>query len=68
MRHGFGSAVMVADCAINWTGSINPAALPIKNRSFKFFISPYPDEVTVNMTRVVGIDPLDPDDLTRAEM
>ena len=33
-----------------------------------FFISPYPDEVTVNMTRVVGIDPLDPDDLTRAEM
>ncbi len=33
-----------------------------------FFISPYPDEVTVNMTRVVDIDPLDPDDLTRAEI
>jgi len=33
-----------------------------------FFISPYPDEVTVNMTRVVDIDPLDPDDLTRAEV
>jgi len=33
-----------------------------------FFISPYPDEVTVNMTRVVNIDPLDPDDLTRAEV
>jgi glycine/D-amino acid oxidase-like deaminating enzyme len=33
-----------------------------------FFISPYPDEVTVNMTRVTDIDPLDPDDLTRAEI
>jgi hypothetical protein len=33
-----------------------------------FFISPYPDEVTVNMTRVIDIDPLDPDDLTRAEV
>jgi hypothetical protein len=33
-----------------------------------FFASPYPDEVTVNMTRVVDIDPLDPDDLTRAEV
>lgn len=33
-----------------------------------FFISPYPDEVSVNMTRVVDIDPLDPDDLTRAEV
>ena len=33
-----------------------------------FFISPYPDEVTVNMTRVVDVDPLDPDDLTRAEI
>jgi hypothetical protein len=33
-----------------------------------FFVTPYPDEVTVNMTRVVDIDPLDPDDLTRAEV
>jgi hypothetical protein len=33
-----------------------------------FFISPYADEVTVNMTRVTDIDPLDPDDLTRAEV
>jgi hypothetical protein len=33
-----------------------------------FFISPYPDEVTVNMTRVVDIDPIDPVDLTRAEV
>src|SRR5271154_3402735 len=33
-----------------------------------FFITPYADEVTVNMTRVTDIDPLDPDDLTRAEV
>jgi glycine/D-amino acid oxidase-like deaminating enzyme len=33
-----------------------------------FFISPYPDEVMVNMTRVTDVDPLDPDDLTRAEI
>jgi hypothetical protein len=33
-----------------------------------FFITPYADEVSVNMTRVVDIDPLDPDDLTRAEI
>jgi hypothetical protein len=33
-----------------------------------FFATPYADEVIVNMTRVVGIDPLDPDDLTRAEV
>ena len=33
-----------------------------------FFISPYADEVTVNMTRVTEIDPLDPADLTRAEI
>ncbi|MEO9170708.1 MAG: FAD-dependent oxidoreductase, partial [Candidatus Baltobacteraceae bacterium] len=33
-----------------------------------FFISPYDDEVTVNMTRVTNIDPLDPDDLTSAEI
>ena len=32
------------------------------------FISPYPDEVMVNMTRVVNVDQLDPDDLTRAEV
>jgi len=33
-----------------------------------FFVTPYPDEVTVNMTRVTNIDPLDPDDVTRAEI
>jgi hypothetical protein len=42
--------------------------IDIPREVVSFFISPYPDEVTVNMTRVVDIDPLDPDDLTRAEI
>jgi hypothetical protein len=43
-------------------------AIDIPRELVSFFISPYPDEVTVNMTRVVDVDPLDPDDLTRAEV
>ena len=42
--------------------------IDIPREVVSFFASPYPDEVTVNMTRVTGIDPLDPDDLTRAEI
>ena len=42
--------------------------IEIPRELVSFFISPYPDEVTVNMTRVVDVDPLDPDDLTRAEV
>jgi hypothetical protein len=42
--------------------------IDIPRELVSFFISPYPDEVTVNMTRVTDIDPLDPDDLTRAEI
>jgi hypothetical protein len=44
------------------------AGIDIPREVVSFFVSPYPDEVTVNMTRVVDIDPLDPDDLTRAEI
>jgi len=40
----------------------------VQRELVSFFATPYPDEVTVNMTRVVDIDPLDPDDLTRAEV
>jgi hypothetical protein len=43
-------------------------AIDIPRELVSFFISPYPDEVTVNMTRVLNVDPLDPDDLTRAEV
>lgn len=44
------------------------AGIDVPRELVSFFISPYPDEVTVNMTRVTDIDPLDPDDLTRAEI
>jgi hypothetical protein len=44
------------------------AGIDVPRELVSFFSSPYPDEVTVNMTRVVDIDPLDPDDLTRAEV
>jgi FAD dependent oxidoreductase len=48
--------------------SAQAAGIGVPRELVSFFISPYPDEVTVNMTRVTDIDPLDPDDLTRAEI
>ena len=51
-----------------WKGARERGEVHVPRELVSFFISPYPDEVTVNMTRVTGIDPLDPDDLTRAEV
>jgi hypothetical protein len=51
-----------------WRGAREAGLVDVPRELVSFFISPYPDEVTVNMTRVVDIDPLDPDDLTRAEV
>jgi glycine/D-amino acid oxidase-like deaminating enzyme len=51
-----------------WHDAQSEGAVHIPRELVSFFISPYPDEVTVNMTRVTDIDPLDPDDLTRAEV
>jgi hypothetical protein len=51
-----------------WNAARNRGDVSAPRELVSFFISPYPDEVTVNMTRVVDIDPLDPDDLTRAEV
>lgn len=51
-----------------WETARNDGIVDIPRELVSFFISPYPDEVTVNMTRVVDIDPLDPGDLTRAEI
>lgn len=50
-----------------WHGA-QAEGIDVPREVVSFFISPYPDEVTVNMTRVVNIDPLDPEDLTRAEI
>ncbi|MFY9737707.1 MAG: FAD-dependent oxidoreductase [Candidatus Cybelea sp.] len=51
-----------------WESARADGLVDVPRELVSFFISPYPDEVTVNMTRVVNIDPLDPDDLTRAEV
>jgi hypothetical protein len=48
--------------------SAQSEGLDVPRELVSFFVSPYPDEVTINMTRVTDIDPLDPDDLTRAEV
>ncbi|MBV8749806.1 MAG: FAD-dependent oxidoreductase [Candidatus Eremiobacteraeota bacterium] len=51
-----------------WDAARARGAVTVPRELVSFFATPYSDEVTVNMTRVVGIDPLDPDDLTRAEV
>lgn len=51
-----------------WEEARRDAIIDVPRELVSFFISPYPDEVSVNMTRVTNIDPLDPDDLTRAEV
>ncbi len=51
-----------------WHGALEEGEVNVPRELVSFFITPYADEVTVNMTRVTGIDPLDPDDLTRAEI
>ncbi|PZR58344.1 MAG: FAD-dependent oxidoreductase [Candidatus Meridianibacter frigidus] len=51
-----------------WHEARKAGEISIPRELVSFFISPHADEVTVNMTRVTDIDPLDPDDLTRAEV
>jgi hypothetical protein len=51
-----------------WQRARDDGFVDVPRELVSFFASPYPDEVTVNMTRVVDIDPTDPDDLTRAEV
>jgi hypothetical protein len=51
-----------------WESARARGVVNVPRELVSFFASPYADEVTVNMTRVVDVDPLDPDDLTRAEV
>ncbi|HEY8320404.1 MAG TPA: FAD-dependent oxidoreductase [Candidatus Baltobacteraceae bacterium] len=51
-----------------WHQAQADGTVAVPRELVSFFISPYPDEVTVNMTRVTDVDPLDPDDITRAEI
>jgi hypothetical protein len=58
----------VAGLQTLWNAARASGDVNVPRELVSFFASPYPDEVTVNMTRVTDIDPLDPDDLTRAEV
>ena len=51
-----------------WKSALDKGEVTVQRELVSLFATPYPDELTVNMTRVVDIDPLDPDDLTRAEI
>jgi hypothetical protein len=51
-----------------WSAARARGDVHVPREVVSFFATPYPDEVTVNMTRVVDVDPLDADDLTRAEV
>jgi FAD dependent oxidoreductase len=74
MRSSLAPAERTADALTAVAGlyelwqSAQAAGVGVPRELVSFFISPYPDEVTVNMTRVIDVDPLDPDDLTRAEI
>jgi glycine/D-amino acid oxidase-like deaminating enzyme len=67
-RRDAGSLTAVAGLYALWNAARERGDVTVPRELVSFFISPYPDEVSVNMTRVVDIDPLDPDDLTRAEV
>ncbi len=51
-----------------WHAAEKAGEVSVPRELVSFFITPYDDEVTVNMSRVTNIDPLDPQDLTRAEV
>ena len=63
-----GALTAVAGLYELWEEARQDGIVDVPRELVSFFISPYPDEVTVNMTRVVDVDPLDPRDLTRAEV
>lgn len=62
------SLTAVAGLYALWERAREDGLVDVPRELVSFFISPYPDEVTVNMTRVTDVDPLDPGDLTRAEV
>lgn len=63
-----GSLSAVAGLYELWEAARARGDVTVPRELVSMFATPYADEVTVNMTRVVDIDPLDPDDLTRAEV
>lgn len=51
-----------------WREARAAGEVSIPREIVSFFRTPYSDEVVVNMTRATGLNPLDPDDLTRGEI
>jgi hypothetical protein len=51
-----------------WKDAREAGEVDIPREIVSLFRGAHRDEVTVNMTRVTGLDPLDADDLTRAEI
>jgi len=51
-----------------WDAARARGEVTVPRELVSLFATPYADEVTVNMTRVTDVDPLDPESLTRAEM
>jgi hypothetical protein len=64
------AAALTAVAGLNeiWQAAKRDNVVDVPRELVSIFASPYDDEVIVNMTRVVNVDPLDPDDLTRAEV
>lgn len=62
------SLTAVAGFRRAWREAREAGEVTIPREIVSFFRTPYPDEVGVNMTRVVGLNPLGADDLTRAEI
>ena len=63
-----GALTAVAGLYELWDAARARGDVTVPRELVSFFATPYPDEFTVNMTRVVDINPLDPDDITRAEV
>lgn len=63
-----GALTAVAGLYELWQQAQADGIVDIPRELVSFFAGAHEDEVTVNMTRVTDIDPLDPDDLTRAEV
>ena len=51
-----------------WKAAQAAGEVDIPREIVSIFRGAFPDEVSVNMTRVTGLNPLDADDLTRAEV
>ncbi|HVA37421.1 MAG TPA: FAD-dependent oxidoreductase [Candidatus Dormibacteraeota bacterium] len=63
-----GDLTAVAGLYELWEAARAAGEVSVPRELVSLFATPYDDEMTVNMTRVTDVDPLDPDDLTRAEI